>query len=295
MALAALAAACAACAGMSDTRSAHKIDRVSRSGEAFFAFLQSPGKTLAEIREAMPRAAADSVYLVAADASNDELADYIQIDASDYPFEIFMRVAVSKDNQRVYRYIVKGDWRSVKMGYGSLRHPDFYDAIYLHTHPRNQRLLPNSISDYIHAESFRDVSTLLVADGIPIEFKRIARNADGVDFFEVDGREFSLERPAYPRVRTKEQMRREQRDADDAIRELDRIFKQNVKSGHERIALRNSEGMRVVYERDRTLAGRLNEVYLAVELPLPAGSDDAAANSEITHTPASDAPVPLGF
>ncbi len=57
------------------------------------------------------------------------------------------------------------------MGYRSLQLPELYDAIYLHTHPRDKRVLPNSISDYIHADTFRFVSTLVVGNGIPIEFE----------------------------------------------------------------------------------------------------------------------------
>jgi hypothetical protein len=73
------------------------------------------------------------------------------------------------------------------MGYGSLQHSDLYDAIYLHTHPRDKRVIPNSISDYIHAETFRIVSTLLVGNGTLIEFESIGQNKSGVDRFEVDG------------------------------------------------------------------------------------------------------------
>jgi len=113
-----------------------------------------------------------SVFLIDENVTNEELGEYIQSEASDYPFEIFLRVTVSTADQRVYRYIVKGDWRSVKMGYGSLQHPELYDAIYLHTHPRGKRLIPNSIPDYIHAGTFRFVSTLLVGNGISIEFEK---------------------------------------------------------------------------------------------------------------------------
>ncbi len=65
------------------------------------------------------------------------------------------------------------------MGYESLQHPELYDAIYLHTHPRGKRIIPNSIPNYIHAETFRVVSTLLVGDGIPIEFESIERSGMG--------------------------------------------------------------------------------------------------------------------
>ena len=278
-----------------DSESAQHIDRVSRSRESFAAFLQSPGKTIVEIRKLMPGARADSVYLIDENATNEELGEYIQQDASDYPFEIFLRVTVSTASQRVHRYIVKGDWRSVKMGYGSLQHPELYDAIYLHTHPRGKRVIPNSIADYVHAETFRIVSTLLVGNGIPIEFESIGKSENDVDHFEVDGQEFSLERPERERVRSKEQLRRRQRDADDSVLELNRIFTENVKSGHDRVALRNSDGMLVTYERNRSLNQRLNEIYRGAGLLPPMGSDGFASSSDISNTSPSDAPRPLGY
>jgi len=209
----------------------------------------------------MPGARIDSVYLIDENVTNKELGEYIQSEASNYPFEIFLRVTVSTANRHVYRYIVKGDWRSVKMGYGSLQHAELYDAIYLHTHPRGKRIIPDSIPDYVHAETFKTVSTLLVGNGIPVEFKSIERSGSGVDRFEVDGRRFSLKRPEKRRLRSKEQRRRSRRNADDAMRELDRIFRENVETSFERVALQNSEGMLVTYERNRVLDRRLDEVY----------------------------------
>jgi hypothetical protein len=236
-----------------------------------------------------------SVYLIDENVTNEELGEYIQFEASDYPFEIFLRVTVSTANQHVYRYIVKGDWRSVKMGYGSLQHPELYDAIYLHTHPRGKRIIPNSIPDYIHAATFGFVSTLLVGNGIPIEFESIVGTGSGVDWFEVDGQRFSLKRPEKQRLRSKEQLRRSQHDVDDAVRELDRVFMENVEAGHERVALRNSEGMLVTYDRNRALDRRLNEVYRNASLPLPTGGDNLTSSSDITRTPPPKTPRPLGF
>jgi len=272
-----------------------KVDQISRSGETFFRFLQSPGKSIDEIRRLVPSASTDSVYLIDENVTNEALGDYIQREASEYPFEIFLRVTVSTLNQHVYRYIVKGDWRSVKMGYGSLGDPELYDAIYLHTHPHNKRVIPNSIPDYIHAETFRNVSTLLVGDGIPIEFESIPRSDDQTDIFDVDGREFSRKRVEPERPRTKEQARRSHGDADDDARALDRIFTENVEAGHERVVLQNSEGMRVVYERSRPVDERLNEVYRDAGLDLPTGADSVASQSEITQTPPAESPRPLGF
>jgi len=291
----ALAAAWAGCAGLTATPRAHNIDRVSRSSEAFFAFLQSPGKTIDEIRELLPSATIDSVYLIDENVTNEELGEYIQSEASDYAFEIFLRVTVSTADQHVYRYIVKGDWRSVKMGYGSLQHLELYDAIYLHTHPRGKRIIPNSLPDYVHAETFKTVSTLLVGNGTSIEFESIERIDGGVDQFEVDGRRFLLKRPEKQRFRSKEQRRRNRRNADDAVRELDRIFRKYVETGHERIALQNSEGMLVTYERNRALGRRLDEVYRNAGLVLPAGGDDPASPSDITRTTPPEKPCPLDF
>jgi hypothetical protein len=294
-AIAALTVAWAGCAGLTAVRPTHNIDRVSRSSEAFFAFLQSPGETLDEIRKRMPSDGIDSVYLIDQNVTNKELGEYIQGEASGYPFEVFLRITVSTENQHVYRYIVKGDWRSVKMGYGSLQHPEFYDAIYLHTHPRGKRIIPNSIQDYLHAEAFGIVSTLLIGDGIPIEFEIIEGSRDGVDQFEVDGRSFSLKRADRPRLRSKEQLRRNRHDADDAVRELDRIFRENVEIGHERVALRNSEGMLVTYERNRAVHRRLDEVYSNAGLLLPAGGDKPAPPDGITLTTSPETTRPLGY
>ncbi len=294
-AIAALAAASAGCAGLMDAQRAQRIDQISRSSESFTAFLQSPGKTIDEIQELMPRTRADSVYLIDEGVTNEELGEYIQREASGYPFEIFLRVTVSTANQRVYRYIVKGDWRSVKMGYRSLQLPELYDAIYLHTHPRGKRVLPNSISDYIHADTFRFVSTLVVGNGIPIEFESIGKSNNGVDQFEVDGQEFSLERPERERIRSKEQLRRNRSNADDAAHALNRIFVENVKNGHERVALRISDGMLITYERNRPLNQRLNEVYRDASLHLPTGGGGFESSSDISHKSPSYTPRPLGY
>jgi len=290
-----LGAALAGCAGLNAAQPAANIDRVSRSGESFAAFLQSQGKQIDEIEALLPEARIDSVYLIDEDVTNEALGDYIQHQASDYPFEIFLRVTVSEANQRVYRYIVKGDWRSVKMGYGSLQHAELYDAIYLHTHPKDKRILPNSIADYIHADSFPNVSTLLVGSGIPIEFESIGEGENGVDRFEVDGREFSQERPEPEPIRSKEQLRRQQRDAIDPVEELDRIFTENVKSGHERVSLRNSDGMLVTYDRERDLTRRLDEVYREAGLPAPVGRGDVAASSDIPDATPSETSHPVGY
>jgi hypothetical protein len=257
--------------------------------------LQSPGKTIDEIRELMPDARIDSVHLIDENVTNKELGEYIRFEASGYPFEIFLRVTVSTANQLVYRYIVKGDWRSVKMGYGLLQHPELYDAIYLHTHPRGKRIIPDSVPDYVHAETFKIVSTLLIGNGISIEFESVEKSGNGVDQFEIDGRRFSLKRPETQRFRSKEQRRRSRRNADDAVRELDRIFRENVESGHERVALQNSEGMLVTYERNRALERRLDEVYRNADLLLPMGNHDLASRSDITRTIYPETAHPLGF
>jgi len=288
-------AALAGCAGLTDPQRVPNIDRISRSGESFAAFLQSPGRTIDEIQELMPEARTDSVYLIDEGVTNEELGDYIQHRASDYPFEVFLRVTVSTANQRVYRYLVKGDWRSVKMGYGALQHPELYDAIYLHTQPRDKRVIPNSIADYIHADTFRNVSTLLVGNGIPIEFESIGKGEDGADHFDVDGQEFSQERPESEPIRSKEQLRRHQRDAIDPVLELDRIFTENVKRGHERVALRNSDGMLVTYERDRDLNQRLNEVYRDAGLLPPMEREGLASSDGISDATPSNTPRQLGY
>ncbi|HXV36165.1 MAG TPA: hypothetical protein VEC18_03395 [Myxococcota bacterium] len=291
----AAASACVACASPGGGARTAKIDQVSRSAEAFTAFLGSRGRAIEQIRAAMPRAPAESVYLVAPEVPNAELARYIELDASGYAFEIFLRVLVSKRDRRVHRYLVKGDWRSVKLGFTSLRDPEWYDAVYLHTHPRDKRLIPNSIPDFLHAEVFPNVSKLVVGDGIPVEFESIARNADGIDVFEIDGRQLSIERPTHAPPRTKDELRRAQHDVDDAARELDRIFRESVERGSQRVELRNADGMRVVYDRRRPLAARLDDVYRLAELALPeerAGSAPARASS---RTPESGASPALGY
>ncbi len=293
--MALLVVASLGCAASTGAPRADDIDRVSRSGQAFLDFLRSRGRTIDEIRALMPDASVDSVYLVNENVTNEELGEYVQFEASDYPFEIFLRVTVSTENQHVYRYIVKGDWRSVKMGYGSLTHPEFYDAIYLHTHPRGKRIVPNSISDYLHAETFKIASTLLVGDGIPIEFESIERNKHGVDRFEVDDRSFSVKRPERRRLRSKEQRRRQRRYADDAVRELDRILRENVAAGCERIALRNSEGMLITYERGKALSDRLDEVYLAAGIHLPAGGEGLAGQRDAPSSVDPKPTRPFGF
>jgi len=243
----------------------------------------------------MPDASTDSVYLIDENVTNKELGEYIQSEASNYPFEIFLRVTISTANRHAYRCIVKGDWRSVKMGYGSLQHAELYDAIYLHTHPRSKRILPDSIPDYVHAETFKTVSTLLVGNGIPIEFESIERSGSGVDQFEVDGRRFSLKRPEKRRLRSKEQRRRGRRNADDIVRELDRIFRENVETSYERVALQNSDGMLVTYERNRALDRRLDEVYRDAGLLLPMGGDTLASPNDITPMIHPITARPLGF
>jgi hypothetical protein len=243
----------------------------------------------------MPDARTDSVYLIDENVTNRELGEYIQSEASNYPFEIFLRVTVSTENRHVYRYIVKGDWRSVKMGYGSLQHAELYDAIYLHTHPRGKRIIPDSIPDYVHAETFKTVSTLLIGDGIPIEFESIERSGDGVDQLEVDGRRISLKRPEKRRLRSKEQRRRSRHNTYDDARELDRIFRENVKTSYERVALQNSDGMLVTYERNRALDRRLDEVYRDAGLLLPVGGDTLASPNDITPTIHPITARPLGF
>jgi hypothetical protein len=79
------------------------------------------------------------------------------------------------------------------------------------------------------------------------------------------------------------------------VRELDRVFRENVEAGHERVALRNSEGMLITYERNRAVDRRLNEVYRNADLPLPTGGDNLRSSSDITRTPPPKTPPPLGF
>jgi hypothetical protein len=139
------------------------------------------------------------------------------------------------------------------------------------------------------------VSTLLVGNGIAIEFESIERSGSDVDRLEVDGRRFSLKRPERRRLRTREHRRRSRHNADDAVRELDRIFRKNVEAGHERVALQNSEGMLVTYERNRILGRRLDEVYRKAGLLLPMGGGNLASPSDITPTIHSETTHPLGF
>ena len=127
------------------------------------------------------------------------------------------------------------------------------------------------------------------------KFESIERSGNGVDQFEVDGRRFSLKRPEKRRLRSKEQRRRGRRNADDAVRELDRIFRENVETGHERVALQNSDGMLVTYERNRALGRRLDEVYRNAGLLLPMGGDNLASSSGITPTMHPETTRPLGF
>jgi hypothetical protein len=79
------------------------------------------------------------------------------------------------------------------------------------------------------------------------------------------------------------------------VRELDHIFSKNVEAGHERIALRNSEGMLVTYERNRVLDRRLDEVYREAGLLVPMGGDDLASQSDITPKMHPETTNPLGF
>ena len=68
------------------------VDRISRTGLEFFTFLQSRGSSIAEIRSSLPDASVDTVVLVAPSVSNDELAHFVRVDGSGYPFEIFLPV-----------------------------------------------------------------------------------------------------------------------------------------------------------------------------------------------------------
>jgi hypothetical protein len=79
------------------------------------------------------------------------------------------------------------------------------------------------------------------------------------------------------------------------VRELDRIFRENVETGHERVALQNSEGMLVTYERNRGLDRRLDEVYRNAGLLLPMRGDNPTSPSDITRTIHPETTHPLGF
>jgi hypothetical protein len=70
---------------------------------------------------------------------------------------------------------------------------------------------------------------------------------------------------------------------------------ENVEAGRERVALQNSEGMLVTYDRNRALDRRLNEVYRNADLPLPTGGDSLTSSSDVTRTPSPKTAPPLGF
>ncbi|MFP8882047.1 MAG: hypothetical protein VCE43_22510, partial [Myxococcota bacterium] len=271
------------CAGPSPPGA--NVDRISRSGLEFFTFLQSHGSSIAEIRSSLPGARVDTVFLVDPNATNEELADFVRVDASDYRFEVFVRVIVSRVNHLVYRYIVRGDWRGVKMGYRALAHDDLYDAIYLHTHPDEKRILPVSLNDFIHAGAFPDVMTLVVGGGIALEFEIVDPRPNGIAI-EADGSVLELKRPGRKTTRTKDQAMRQRPDAEGAIFELDRIFREKVRSGHQRVTLHDPEGMLVTFDRDMTLARRLDEVYRKAGIPLP------GVGSELTRAGDRDLPSP---
>ena len=127
------------------------------------------------------------------------------------------------------------------------------------------------------------------------KFESIERSGNGVDQFEVDGRRFSLKRPEKRRLRSKEQRRRGRRNADEPVRELDRIFRENVETSYERVTLQNSEGMLVTYERNRGLDRRLDEVYRNAGLLLPTGGDNLASPSDIAPMIHPETAHPLGF
>lgn len=265
-----LAAVCLGCAllGCAGAAPEPNVDRVSRTGIEFFTFLQSRGRSIAEIRSSLPGARADTIFLIDPDVSNDELADFIRVDGSGYRFEIFLRVIVSRVNHQIYRYVVRGNWRGVKMGYRALAHDDLYDAIYLHTHPDEKRILPSSLNDFIHAGAFPDVMTLLVGDGIALEFEIVERH-EGGSVIDADGEILALKRPGRKRIRTKYQAMQGRQDAEGATLELDRLFREKVRNGHRRVTLRDPEGMLVTFDRDATLTHRLNAVYLEADIPLP--------------------------
>jgi hypothetical protein len=245
------------------------VDRVSRTGIEFFTFLQSRGSSVAELRSSLPEARVDSIFLIDPNVSNAELADFVRVDASGYPFEIFLRVIVSKVNHQVYRYVVRGDWRGVKMGYRALSRSDLYDAIYLHTHPDEKRILPVSLNDFIHASVFPDVMTLVVGGGIALEFET-ADSTQSETVLDVDGSSTALKRPVRVQIRNKHQATNRRRDAEGVTFKLDRLFRQKVHSGHRRVTLQNPEGMLVTFDRDQTLTQRLDAVYLEADIALPA-------------------------
>jgi hypothetical protein len=271
------AALCTGCAGLPRSNRQRRprnlnIDRVSRSDQDFFEFLQAPGLSIAEIRSRLPQSEVDSVFLIDPAITNEELGEYLTTDASEYPFEIFLRVIVSLINQQVYRYLVRGGKRNVKMGHGFVSHSKLYDAIYLHTHPKGKRIIPNSIGDYMHADFSQDVQTLLVGDGIHIEFKTVAPHSpasDSVDVLIADGTETSFKRPYVGWVHSKAQADRRILDQEAPAFRLDHAFREKVGAGHKLITVKSADGMLVLYDRDRTLSSRLNEVYVEAQLPLP--------------------------
>lgn len=244
------------------------VDRVSRTGIEFFTFLQSRGSSIADIRSSLPDAKVDTVFLVDPNVSNGELADFVRVDASGYSFEIFLRVIVSRVNHQVYRYIVRGDWRGVKMGYRELSHDDLYDAIYLHTHPDEKRILPVSLNDFIHASVFPNVMTLVVGAGIALEFET-AESSQSETVLDADGSLTALKRPRREPLRNKHQMMGKRRDTEGPTFELDRVFRDKVYSGHRRVTLQNPEGLRVTFDRDQTLTRRLDAAYLDADISLP--------------------------
>jgi hypothetical protein len=108
--------------------------------------------------------------------------------------------------------------------------------------------------------------------------------------------------PQYPaapweleRIGSKEQLRRNRSDVDDAARALNRTFVKNLKNGHERVALRISDGMLISYERNRPLNQRLNEAYRDASLHLPTGGGGFESSSDISHKSPSDTLRPLGY
>jgi hypothetical protein len=272
----------AGCAGTAMGRRNLNIDRVSQSDQRFFEFLQAPGHSIAEIRTLLPRAKLDSVFLIDPAITNKELAEYITVGASDYPFEIFLRVIVSLINQQVYRYLVRGGKRNVKMGYRLASQPSLYDAIFLHTHPKGTRIIPNSIGDYMHAELSGEVRTLLVSDGVHIEFKTVALPspaADSVDILITDGTETSFKRPFVGINRRNPHLKQRPLDPDAPAAQLDHAFREKVQAGHKKITIKSADGMLITYDRDKPLFSRLNQVYKDAKLPLPTGNGDVGERS----------------
>ena len=101
------------------------------------------------------------------------------------------------------------------MGYRALSHDDLYDAIYLHTHPDEKRILPVSLNDFIHAGAFPGVMTLVVGDEIALEFETgDSRRSETV--LEADGSILELKRPGREAIRNKHQAINRSRDAEGA-------------------------------------------------------------------------------